>query len=375
MTTRRSWQILAAVALAAGSAPIGAQDRPYQGPGFEKVALAPGVWAFVFDNPLGNLANVDGTAVVIVNATDVVVVDAQWTPATARRIIAEIRKLTPNPVRYVITTHWHGDHWFGNQAYRDAFPGVEFVAHPNTLLDLEAQELPSLEPTWKTNLPQFITDLGDRLAKGVRRDGTPYTAADSASVKSQIAALRWAVPKVKEIVPVRPTLLVADSLVLRRGDRTIVIRHLGRGNTRGDLSVWLPAERVLVTGDLLVNPAPYSFGSYLSEWKAVLTQLRTLPAVAVVPGHGAVQRDWAYLDLFVELLDATIRQTRDAVAKGLDLEATRKAVDLSALRTRFAGGNVAVGRAFDAFFLAPAVERGWLEARGELDRPAPPNQP
>ncbi len=367
--------MLAAAILAWGPAALLAQDRPYRGPGFDKVALAPGVWAFVFDNPLGNYANVDGTAVVIVNPTDVVVIDAQWTPATARRIIAEIRKLTGNPVRYVINTHWHGDHWFGNQAYRDAFPGVEFVAHPNTLIDLEAQEIPTLTATWQTNLPQFIPALGDRLAGGVRRDGTPYTAADRATLETQRSALRWAVPRVKEIEPVRPTLLVADSLVLRRGNRTIVIRHLGRGNTRGDLSVWLPAERVLVTGDLLVNPAPYSFGSYLSEWKAVLTELRTLPAVAVVPGHGAVQRDWAYLDLFVELLGATIQQTREAVAKGLDLDATRKAVDLSALRARFTSGDVATGRAFDAFYTTPAVERGWLEARGELDRPPSPTQP
>ncbi len=89
---------------------------------------------------------------------------------------------------------------------------------------------------------------------------------------------------------------MADSLILRRGERTIVIRYLGRGNTRGDLSVWLPREGVLATGDLLVNPVPYSFGSYLGDWVATLRKLRTLPARAIVPGHGAIQRDWSYLD-------------------------------------------------------------------------------
>lgn len=54
--------------------------------------------------------------------------------------------------------------------------------------------------------------------------------------------------------------------------------------------------------------------------------------------------------------------------RGLDLEATRKAVDLSALRARFTRGDELVGRAFDAFFITPAVERAWLEARGELDK-------
>jgi glyoxylase-like metal-dependent hydrolase (beta-lactamase superfamily II) len=126
---------------------------------------------------------------------------------------------------------------------------------------------------------------------------------------------------------------------------------------------------VLVTGDLLVNPAPYSFGSYLGDWVTTLGELRRLPAAVIVPGHGEVQRDWAYFDLFVELLESTLAQTRAAVARGLDLDATRKAVDLSALRERFTRGNPAIGRSFDAFFTAPAVERAWKEARGELDRP------
>jgi glyoxylase-like metal-dependent hydrolase (beta-lactamase superfamily II) len=171
----------------------------------------------------------------------------------------------------------------------------------------------------------------------------------------------------KEVRPVLPTLLVADSLILRRGERTIAIRYLGRGNTRGDLTVWLPREQVLVTGDLLVNPVPYSFGSHLGEWVATLGKLRALPARVIVPGHGTIQRDWSYFDQFVELLNATRRQAADAVRQGLDLEATRKAVDLAALRERFVQGDVRRGRAFDAFFTAPAVERAWLEARGELN--------
>ncbi|MFN0179874.1 MAG: MBL fold metallo-hydrolase [Gemmatimonadales bacterium] len=359
------------VILALSSAPgrpVAAQGIPYPGPGYARHELAPGVWAFVFDNPLGDKANVDGSSLVVINDDDVVVVDAQWSPRAARMVLAEIRKLTPKPVRYVITTHWHGDHWFGNQVYREAFSGVEFVAHPNTLLDLEKEEIPSLEPTRITALPGMIKDLEGRYAKGVRRDGKPFSRDDSVQVATQIGALGWATAAMAEIRPVRPTLLVADSLVLRRGERTIVVRYLGRGNTRGDLSVWLPRERILATGDLLVNPVPYSFGSYLSEWVETLGGLRRLPAAAVVPGHGDIQRDWAYLDLVVEALGSAVAQAKAAVAKGLDLEATRKAVDLSAFRRRFAGDHDGKGRAFDAFFNTPVVERAWIEARGELDR-------
>lgn len=344
----------------------------YTGPMFTQEQVAPGVHAFVFDNPLGDAGAVDGTAVVIINESDVVVVDAQWSPATARRVIAEIRKLTPNPVRYVINTHWHGDHWFGNQAYREAWPDVEFIAHENTLVDLEAKELSGFETFRSTNLPAMIAEYEKRYAGAVRRDGKPYTDADSAMMQKQIAALTWAQTVVKEIAPVRPTMTIADSLVLRRGDRRIVVRHLGRGNTRGDLSVWLPQERVLVTGDLLVNPAPYAFFSYPGEWTRTLGAMRSLPAAVIIPGHGAVQRDWTYFDLFVELLNSTLSQAKAAVAKGQDLETTRKSVDLSQFRERFSKGDVAIGRAFDAFFITPAVERAWLEARGELDKAPQP---
>lgn len=365
---RIPFALFASLALATS---LPAQTVTYAGPGFTRSEVAPGVHAFVFDNPLGDAGAVDGTAVVIINPADVVVVDAQWSPTTARRVIAEIRKLTPNPVRYVINTHWHGDHWFGNQAYRDAWPGVEFLAHANTVVDLESKELSGFEKFRKTDLPAMITEYEKRYAGGIRRDGKPYTAADSAMMQKQIAALKWAGPAINEVTPVRPTLTLTDSLVIVRGERKILVRYLGRGNTRGDLSVWLPAERVLVTGDLLVNPAPYSFGSYLGDWTRTLGALRALPAAVIVPGHGAIQRDWTYLDMFVELLNSTLQQARDAVAKGLDLEATRKAVNLSAFRERFTRGDAAIGRAFDAFFITPAVERAWLEARGELDKGPP----
>jgi hypothetical protein len=98
-----------------------------------------------------------------------------------------------------------------------------------------------------------------------------------------------------------------------------------------------------------------------------LEKLHALPAKVIVPGHGTIQYDWSYLDQVVGLLASTRTQAVEAVARGLDLDATRKVVDLAALRERFVEGDPRRGRAFDAFFIAPAVERAWLEARGELN--------
>lgn len=74
---------------------------------------------------------VEGNVTIIINEHDVVVVDAGGSPRVARNIIAEIKRLTPNPVRWLVYTHIHRDHRFGTQEFVKAFPGIEIVAHPN----------------------------------------------------------------------------------------------------------------------------------------------------------------------------------------------------------------------------------------------------
>lgn len=73
---------------------------------------------------------VEGNVTVIVNERDVVLVDAGGSPSTARRVIAELKRLTPNPVSLIVYTHIHRDHRFGTQEYVKAFPGIEIISHP-----------------------------------------------------------------------------------------------------------------------------------------------------------------------------------------------------------------------------------------------------
>src|SRR6476646_2323177 len=96
-------------------------------PGFKIVKLAKGVYAAIRTEPPG--LTVNANSVFIINDNDVVVVDTTLTPGTARETIAALKQLTNKPVRCVINTHWHDDHIMGNQAYREAFPGVELIGH------------------------------------------------------------------------------------------------------------------------------------------------------------------------------------------------------------------------------------------------------
>src|SRR5262245_23933199 len=101
---------------------------------FEVQKIADGVYAAIRKEPPGLMFNAN--SVFIINDDDVIVVDTNITPASAREVMAELKKLTNKPVKYVINTHWHDDHIIGNQVYREAYPGVEFIAHASTIDDL-----------------------------------------------------------------------------------------------------------------------------------------------------------------------------------------------------------------------------------------------
>src|SRR5215210_4178170 len=100
-----------------------AQPDPYR-----VEELAPGVFGVIRKVPTTGAS--DSNVLFIINEHDVIVVDANIYPSSARQVIAEIRRRTKNPVRYVINTHFHSDHFYGNGEYRKAFPGVDFISHP-----------------------------------------------------------------------------------------------------------------------------------------------------------------------------------------------------------------------------------------------------
>ena len=103
-----------------------AADYPYS---YKRVDVAPGVHAFMED--FGR-AVVSGNIVAIVGEDSVAVIDTGHHPRLTRKIVSEIRSLTPKPVRYVVNTHWHNDHVSGNHVFEEAWPGVTVVAHAFT---------------------------------------------------------------------------------------------------------------------------------------------------------------------------------------------------------------------------------------------------
>ena len=172
-----------------------------------------------------------------------------------------------------------------------------------------------------------------------------------------------------EVVPGTPTVLpdidVNEGLTLIRGARRIEVRHLGNGHTKADLVVWLPAERIVATGDLVVWPVPLvgNDQSHVRDWPATLDALLKLEPAVFVPGHGPVLRTADYPRQMRDLFASINQQVAASVARGESLEETRKSVDLAAFRDKFAGESKVRRFAFGMYVIGPAVESAWRGAK------------
>lgn len=298
----------------------------------------------------------DANTLIIINATDVVVVDGNITPRSTRAVIAEIRKLTSNPVRYVVITHWHSDHHIGNVEYQRAWPNVEFVAHRNARADILAYDVRDFARITTEQYPKEIARLQALLNAGVKADGSALSAAEREQTNSGIAALKYFIEEASTFGPLPPTMTFEDSLVLHRGERPIVLRYLGDGNTRGDVVVHLPRERVLATGDLVVSPVPFAFGSFPLAWSTTLHKLRLIPADVIVPGHGDPMHDWRYVEQLHDLMCATVSRALAAGGGAVPVDTLFARVTLADHVARFAKGSESASRAMRGTFIRPALQ-------------------
>jgi glyoxylase-like metal-dependent hydrolase (beta-lactamase superfamily II) len=306
---------------------------------------------------------VEGNLTFIVNADDVVVVDAGGTQASAESAIKLLRAVTDKPVRYLVNTHWHGDHNLGNAAFAAAYPGVEIVAHPNTIAAMTRSNI-DLD-----NLPRQLTETMTALRRGIEtgkdEQGQALPPDRLERWKKMLPDLEVSLAESKRTRIVLPTLSVSDSLVLRRGEREIHVRYLGRGNTEGDLVVWLPKERIVMSGDVVVHPQPYGFGSFPTDWVKTLDALAALDYSCLVPGHGELQTDSAYIRHLQKLIESVRTQAVTAVKGGATLAQLRERLQLGALEDVFTAGDARRKFLLKAWFLDPFTISAYKEAKGE----------
>lgn len=332
------------------------------------VPVADGVYAFISAD--SRSAFVSGNSVLVVGRDAALVVDAGHFPSLTRKIIAEVKRLTSVPVRYLVNTHWHEDHLAGNAEYAKAFPGLSIVSTVATR-DTVRHKVPAMIADEVKNYPGIATQLHQRLEAGVTADGAPIPAFSLEYNRNELRDLERAIPELASITVTPPTLAFDHELQIDLGGRDVQVLWLGLGNTPGDAVTWVPDVKTVATGDLIVAPTPYAFGSFIYDWPVTLRRLIALPAVTIVPGHGPVMHDWGYANLVATMLDSLGAQMRRA-ASVPSLDSAAKRIDLREFRSRFTGDDPYLQRAFDRFFLTSAVQRAYEEASRRWSKQSSP---
>jgi glyoxylase-like metal-dependent hydrolase (beta-lactamase superfamily II) len=259
--------------------------------------LSPHCWAYTAEG--------DPNSGVIIGEKYIMVSDATATPAMARDLISQIRKISDKPIKYVLLTHYHAVRVLGASAYA-AEGATEVIASRGTyelIVERGAQDMQS-------EMERF-----PRLFRG----------ADS------VPGLTW------------PTMVIGDgkpgrqgSLEIDLGGVKVQIWHPGAGHTRGDTIAWVASEKVLFSGDLVEYEAGvYTGDAQLEEWPATLESLRDLKAEYIVPGRGEAMKGNAdvnkALDYTQRWVTTLFQAGKEAAAADMDLKAamahTRKSMD------------------------------------------------
>jgi glyoxylase-like metal-dependent hydrolase (beta-lactamase superfamily II) len=246
--------------------------------------LSKSCWAFTAEG--------DPNTGVIVGEDCVMVIDAQATPAMAREVIRRIRRVTSKPIRYVVLSHYHAVRVLGASAYR----AEQVIASQRTL--------------------GLIRERGKQdMASEIGRFPRLFRGAKS------IPGLTW------------PTMVFNDELSVMMGKLEVRILHLGPGHTGGDTIVWVPAEKVLFSGDLVEYEAGiYTGDAHLEEWPNTLEKLRALKPRALVPGRGPALATPRAADKAIRYTQGFVRGLYASAKRGVAARKSLKEVYLATRR-------------------------------------------
>lgn len=235
----------------------------------------------------GDVANL----VFVVGSRCVAVIDTGGTPALGQAWLNTVRQHTALPVCYVINTHAHPDHLLGNVAFaRGVSPMPQFIASARYSAAMAARE-----PYYRNALQR---DFGIRL-----------THADI----------------------IYPTIEVSQSRELDLGGRRLSLQAWPVAHTDNDLTVLDQRTRTLIASDMLFVQHLPALDGKLRGWLCAMAEMRNFSLATVVPGHGPVSNQWpAAMDAQADYLTGLLRDTREALRKGLGLQQAVDRITLAA---------------------------------------------
>jgi cyclase len=289
----------------------------HEGPGggdarFDIKKVADGVYAAVASPAY----KVNCNTAIIENADGVMVVDTHSKPSAARVIIERLREMTKKPVRYVVNTHFHWDHWHGNEAYPAAYPDAEIVTNQITREAMLKKGLKRIQ--------DHVRQVPGEIAK-LKADIQAASPSQRGKLETDLRLAESYLAEVRGLKPALPTIAFEKTMKLYRRDREIHLLHLGRAHTEGDVFVYLPKEKVVITGDAMIGWTPYMGDGYPEDWAGTLDNLAQLDFTHIIMGHGDVTgREW--LNTFRSYVADMVEAVRTEAATGATLDEVKQRV-------------------------------------------------
>ena len=296
-------------------------------------------------------AMVNSNAVVFVRSKDVVVVDAHGRPSAAAALIDQLnREVTNKPVRYVINTHFHGDHTQGNRAYLASGRAVDFIS--------------------STTTKQLISDLGPARAKesldaareqieALHKQGEKAaTAEEKAFCAEHVRQLQAYAAKLKNYSPELPTITFEESYQLPDSAFDLRLEFHGRAHTAGDIFVLCPQRRAIATGDACMGWVPNLGDAFPKAWPRTLDEVAQIDFDHVLGGHGTLdsgRRVMPHLGNYIEELTGRVERAKGA---GLNVDEMQKQITADSLKSLASSGYGA--------FLTSAMSAGLAHFGGPV---------
>jgi len=214
-------------------------------------------------------------AAVIILDEGIILFDALGSPSLAEKILAEIRKISDKPIKKVFISHYHADHFYGVQFFKDM--GAEIYAPKGAITYLNSEGATNRLNARRENLSPWIN---------------------------------------KQTRLVNPDHLIDQDSVIQFSGMDINILHFGAAHSHGDLSLYLPSEKVLLSGDLIfTGRIPFVGGDDINNWISKIETLAAMDANVIVPGHGAAFED---KQAGVKLTHEYLLFLRDQMAEAID---------------------------------------------------------
>jgi len=289
----------------------------HEGPGggdarFDIKKVADGVYADV----AAPAYKVNCNTAIIENDDGVMIVDTHSKPSAARVIVEKLRDITRKPVRYVVNTHFHWDHWYGNEVYPATYPDAEIVTNQITR---EAMVMKGLK-----RIQDHVRQVPGEIAK-LKADLQAASPSQRTKLEADLRLAEAYLTEVKALKPALPTIAFEQTMKLYRRDREIHLLHLGRAHTAGDVFVYLPREKVVITGDAMIGWTPFMGDGYPEEWAGTLDRLAQLDFTHIIMGHGNVTgREW--LGTFRSYVHDMVEAVRQEAATGATLDEVKQPV-------------------------------------------------